>query len=41
MTLIKDVARAVPDVLLTVVAVLGMVVLVGLSAWDLPVGDND
>ena len=41
MTLVKNVAAAVPDVVLTVVAVLGMVVLIGLSAWELPVNDND
>ena len=40
MTLVKDVAAVVPAIVLTVVAVLGVAVLIGLSAWDLPV-END
>jgi len=37
MTLLKDVATVVPTVLLSAVAVLGMVLLIGLSSWDLPI----
>lgn len=40
MTLIKDVATTVPALVLTVVAMLGMAVLIGLSAWELPVRAN-
>jgi hypothetical protein len=41
MTLVKDVAAAVPALVLTVVAVLGMAVLIGLSAWELPLRVDD
>ena len=41
MTLVKDVAATVPALLVTMVAVLGLAVLVGLSAWDLPIRAND
>jgi hypothetical protein len=34
MVLIKDVVTVVPTVLLSVFAVLGMAVLIGLSSWD-------
>lgn len=34
---VKDVLTVVPTLLLSVVAVLGMAILIGLSAWQLPV----
>jgi hypothetical protein len=41
MTLVKSVATVVPTVLLSAVAVLGMAVLIGLSAWELPIRFDD
>ncbi len=41
MTLVKDAVTVVPTLLLSAVAVLGMAVLIGLSAWDLPVRFDD
>jgi hypothetical protein len=40
MTQIKDMAAVVPALLVTVVAVIGLAVLIGLSAWELPVSAN-
>jgi hypothetical protein len=41
MVLIKDVVTVVPTVLLSVFAVLGPAVLIGLSSWDLPIRLDD
>jgi hypothetical protein len=41
MVLIKDVVTVIPTVLLSVFAVLGMAVLIGLSSWDLPIRLED
>ena len=37
MTQVKDVLTVVPTLLLSVVALLGMALLIGMSAWELPV----
>jgi|SwirhirootsSR3_FD_contig_31_16780101_length_322_multi_2_in_0_out_0_1 hypothetical protein len=41
MTLVKDVVTVVPTLVLSAVAVLGMAVLIGLSAWELPIRLDD
>jgi len=41
MTLVKDAAAVVPTLVVSVVAVLGMAVLIALSSWDLPIRFDD
>ena len=41
MTFARDVLTVVPTLVLSAVAVLGIAVLIGLSAWDLPIGFDD
>lgn len=40
MTSVKDVVTVVPALVLSAVAVLGIAVLIGLSAWDLPINNE-